>query len=105
MFIVRPGENLPTVLMVPPSSLATTKKYLLGLASKGRPYTGVVTKLELEKAQSKSGIAYSRVKPSIARTLEPDEAAAVRDLAISLKDVFAAPVNVDYGELVEEQEV
>lgn len=101
LFLARPGEMLPTVIMVPPSSLQATKKYLLSLASKGRPYTAVVTSLALEKAQSKSGITYSRIVPSMARALEPDEAGAVRNLTESLRDVFGAPLSVSYEDVIE----
>lgn len=102
IFLARPGEMLPTVIMVPPSSIGNTKKYLLSLASKSRPYTGVVTRFGLEKAQSKGGIGFSRIVPEMARVLEPEEAKAVRELASSLRDVFAAPIALSVEDVADD---
>lgn len=61
IFILMPGEALPVVLSVPPSSLQGAKKFLLRLASKGRTLSQVVCKFTLEKAQNAAGTGYSKI--------------------------------------------
>lgn len=73
LFMVRPGDSLPIVVVAPPSSLKAVKQYFLRLASQAIPFYGVVTALGLEPDKSKDGITYSKVAPKLVSRLEPAE--------------------------------
>jgi hypothetical protein len=62
VFLVQPDSLLPIVVSVPPSSLNEAKKYLLRLASKGKPAYSVFSSMSLEKDKNTDGIAFSKVK-------------------------------------------
>lgn len=94
LFILRPEEQLPCVLIVPPSGLANLKRYLLALSKKGRPVHTAVTKLDLVKDKSASGIAFARVKPSLGRFLEKDEAERMAAYAAQMRP-YLSRVRVD----------
>jgi len=64
LFILREDNLLPLVISLPPTSKKNAKSYLLKLASKGKIYYKVTSKLSLEKAKSKGGIDYMKVKMS-----------------------------------------
>ena len=61
LFILRPNALLPIVVQAPTTSLETVRKYLWRLTSESLPYWTVITKLSLEKAQSSTGITFSRI--------------------------------------------
>ncbi len=71
-----PGELLPRVVVVPPSSLSSVRKFFLRLASQGKLFCGIVTRFGLEKTKSDSGITFSRINLSLVE--EIDEATAVK---------------------------
>lgn len=61
IYVLPPGDVLPLLIALPPTSLANFNAYMLRLTSKTKkPYWAVVTRIRLEKATNKDGIAYSR---------------------------------------------
>lgn len=88
MFLLRPGDNLPIVVNLPPGSLKGAKKYLLRLVSAGQKASGVVTRLTLEKDKNQDGITFSRAVFSMVGKLEPDQAAAARAYGQALAPAF-----------------
>lgn len=62
LFILKPDSILPSVLMVPPTSLVPLKQYLASLISARKPYYGVVTKITLKSERSKSGKDYGELR-------------------------------------------
>jgi hypothetical protein len=89
LFMLRPDSYLPLVVQVPPSSIKAVNQYFLRLAGKGTPYHAVVTSLGLEKTtQAGGGLAYSRVVPSLAGRLSPQDMAKVKSIADALKPMF-----------------
>ena len=85
LFILRADDLLPLAVFLPPTSITPMRKYLLRLAGKGIPFYTAVTKLELEPAQSKSGIAYSKVSPTFAGRLAPDVIERVREYKAAIE--------------------
>ncbi|MDQ5987791.1 MAG: hypothetical protein CSYNP_03537 [Syntrophus sp. SKADARSKE-3] len=65
VFIMTPGNNLPSVVPVAPGSLKPMKKYFLGLANKNIRFMECISSLKLIKDTSGGGITYSQIAPSI----------------------------------------
>lgn len=80
LFVLRPGNVLPDVVFLPPTSLIPSRKYFLRLAKAETIFHSVVTRFSLEKVKN-----YSTVEMSLARRLSPDEAAAMQALVNGLK--------------------
>lgn len=99
VFIARPGDLLPTMLIVPPSSLKPFKKYMLALTSRGIPYMGVKTGFGLTKVENKSGIAYSEITLRVIEPLSPDDMREVRSKLEMLRPLFQQDVTIDRGEI------
>ena len=78
VYLARPGDLLPLVLNVPPTSLKNIKQYFLRLASRGIKFFEVETVIGLEKVKGDSGITYSRATFKGPRRLSKEDLASVR---------------------------
>lgn len=87
-FLLVENSFLPCVITVPPTSLKSTKNYMLALAGAGLRYDQVLTKLTLGKAQNQGGIAYSVVQPKLVGRLDSEAATKARGYADMLRPVF-----------------
>jgi len=87
LFILRPGEFLPTIMLLPPTSIKVWHKFLLRQASRGIPLTGCVVEISLEK---KSGpkAEYSCIKVAKKQDLDEGTQLALVEYAESLRSVF-----------------
>lgn len=85
LFLLRPGDMLPTVVSIPPSSLKNAKQFFLRLASKGLPYSSVVTSIALEKAKNNQGIAYAKAVFSVTGKLGADEQVGIKSFSEGIK--------------------
>ena len=101
LFVLLPGNFLPAVMLLPPTSLAACRKFFLRLTSLEIPYYGVLTKFSLEKTKNKQGIAYAEVRFGVARKLQPEETANVKRLIESIKPSLQRV----RGQLQEEKEI
>jgi hypothetical protein len=54
---------------LPPSAIGAVKKYFLSLASRGVPYSAVVTRFSLVPDKSSGGISYSLAQLSMVEKL------------------------------------
>jgi hypothetical protein len=91
LFVLLPGELLPAVVSLPPTSLKSARSYFLQRASKGIPFYGIVTRFRLETEKNKDGIAYSRVAMEQAGDrLTTEEVAKLRALRDAYAPLFAA---------------
>jgi hypothetical protein len=90
LFVVQPESALPKVLVVPPSSLKTVRKYGLRLASRGARLGSVVTAFDLERTQNPDGIAYARIVPRVVARLEPADAERMARVGDALAGLFSA---------------
>jgi hypothetical protein len=84
LFLMRPQDLLPVVVVVPPSSLRGVQNYLLRLTSNGLGVSGVISRFGLTKAKSQGGIAYAEILPSLAMALQGEELARVTAAAEAL---------------------
>lgn len=72
LFLLRSGELLPIVFTLPATSIQPLAFYMTKLASRGRHYSTVVTKIGLEKTKSRGGIDF--VKTTFQKVIEvPNE--------------------------------
>jgi len=78
MFLLRKDDILPLALTAPPTSVKNIRNYFMRLASRGIPFYGVVTGLNLEKAKSSTGIDYSQIKPEYKERIEPEMAEEIK---------------------------
>lgn len=88
LFIAIPGNNLPIIIPVAPGSLATVKKYLLGLANKSIKYSHCVTSFKLEKAVSSGGITFSKITPSLSSKIPGEFLSPINDFINENKESF-----------------
>lgn len=85
LFVMRPGDLLPVVVTLPPTSLGAARKFLLRLANNGLPFYAVLVRFSLEKTKNSNGIEYSRVVLSVAERLSPEQAERFKEIRDSLK--------------------
>lgn len=95
LFILRRGDLLPLLIVLPPSSLKPAKQYFIRLTSKGVPFYGVITKLSLTKVANADGIPYSQVDMKFVDHLSDDRLESVRAMRESMRHVF------DHAQIVE----
>lgn len=73
LFVLRKNDQIPIMVVVPPTSLKNAKSYFLRLTQANVPYYGVITGLMLSKVKSKSGITYSQIEFKVKGILaDPD---------------------------------
>lgn len=85
LFLFLAGDRLPRLLSVPPTSLKPMRKYMLRLASAGKAYYAILTRFELEKTQSRDGIEYAVITPTMAQELSDEQAAFFRRMKEALE--------------------
>lgn len=98
VFLIRPGELLPDVVVIPGGSLANMKKYLLQLSARGAPFWSVLTGLGLSQETNKDGKKYSQVRPIKLATLNEETATQILAYAQTLQTIFAK-VEVNQGDV------
>jgi hypothetical protein len=94
ILLIRPGELLPTLLAVPPTSLKNATQYFLQLLGKGLPFWALETKFTLERATNAGGINYAKVRFSPGRRFTPEERAMLEPLQHKMREVLD-PIIVD----------
>ena len=95
LFLLRPTDLLPIVIQAPSTSIQPIKKYLLRLASQGRPYWSVLTNLSLEKTSNANGIAFSRIAAKSAGGVPEDQREMLDDYLRAIKPIIGYMVNTD----------
>lgn len=88
LFLLTPETLLPLVVALPPTSVQFAKRYFLRLASRAVPYSGVVTKIGLDKTKSGGGIEYSIATFSMGARLEGEQLERIRAYAAELRPAF-----------------
>ena len=91
LFLLRPNNILPLLVRVPVTSKPRFFKYMTRLIGNLTPISGVVTKISLEKATSKSGKPYALFNFEAVSTLSPEESAQAKQFAQQFMEI----VNVD----------
>jgi hypothetical protein len=103
LLILRPGEILPYLLTVPPTSLKNCGQYFLMLYARKLPFWAVVTRLTLEKASNEDGVAYAKILFSVDRMLDNAERQAMKQVQAQMKRLLD-PVAIDASEYAIEDE-
>ena len=85
LYLLMDGDPNLYLLTVPPTSIRDVNKQLTKILTGGVPYTGLIVKLKLEKAQNANGVSYSKVVISKSGLLSQDKAAAVMQLRQEVK--------------------
>jgi hypothetical protein len=78
IFLLRPDNIMPLIVRVPVSSKLIFQRYMTRLIGRMIPLSGVVTKITLEKATSKSGKPYALYNFEAVSALSPEEAVNAR---------------------------
>jgi hypothetical protein len=94
MLVLLPGQILPHLLAVPPTSLSNFTKYSFNLLSASMDYWAVTTKLTLEPATSTGGIHYARIRFQLHSTMPEKEALAFSPYHERMRDLLK-PMTMD----------
>jgi len=89
LFILREGDIIPVTITCPPTSIKPLRTYMTELVKAQKAASGVVTKLELERAES-AGRKWSVVRPTLTGILEPAAAAQAKAMGASVKGDYLA---------------
>lgn len=99
LFIITPDDLLPIVVNLPPTSIRETSAYLRRLASRGKMFHSVVTRLTLRKDQNQDSIEYSRVVVTQAADLSPEQAEFFAKVAVSIRGQLDQTLMVDAADV------
>jgi hypothetical protein len=94
LLILHPEEIIPHILAVPPTSLKAAGQYFLMLLSRKIPYWGVVTRIQMERAQNQDGIDYAKMQFFVERYLADEERTTFNPIQRQMRSLLD-PVSVD----------
>jgi len=90
LYLLRPDNIMPIIVRVPVSSKGIFQKYMTRLVSNMIPINGVVTKITLEKATSRSGQAYAQFIFEAVNMLDEGEASNLKAFSLKIMEVLTA---------------
>lgn len=98
--LLMPGDNMPVMIKVPPSSLQPVLNFQTKMPVR---FTSAIVRFGLTKAKSSDGIEYSEIVPEFVAALPPEEAKLVREFATLISGQLAkaadrAAASADVGE-------
>ena len=88
LFFLRPGDTLPLVIDLAPTSLRPLSRFMLRLTSRGISCHGAEVALGLKSTQSKGGITYSVISPRLVATFPHDETERLAKMAAAFRPFF-----------------
>lgn len=94
LLVLLPGQRLPNLLSVSPTSLTNFTKYSLNLISAGANYWEVTTRMQLEPSVTASGMPIARIRFSLYSKLPAEEAARLAPYHEAMLS-WLAPMTVD----------
>jgi len=102
IYVLREGELIPILLVLPTGSMKEFSVYIKRLLAKGKKSNSVVTTFSLKKVTNASGIAYSQAQFAVDRFLTPEEMPFVQAMSDQVKS-FATRVAYDEapGEVID----
>lgn len=91
VFLLQPGDLLPTVLRIPPSSLKVFKQFRLGLTNRQLPYWRAVVSLSLKGATSRgNGTEYAELVATVKSVLTVEEGQGLQAYIRTMQEVLSA---------------
>ena len=81
LFFFTQGSRIPSLLMVPATSLKSLQSYVLKLIDAGKRMEGCVTRMSLKKAQSQAGITYSMLDLSWQADLDEEAGESMKTVS------------------------
>jgi len=99
-YILVPGQIMPWVLNIPPSSLRAFHTYRKAMLLKAKPLYMIRTQIGLEKQDSKGGIVYSGLTFKMVDVIDPSQKVAAKEYTGSVKGLarMSAPPALSGGE-------
>ena len=94
IYVLREGELIPILLVLPTGSMKEFSVYIKRLLAKSKKSNSVVTKFSLKKVTNASGIAYSQAQFAVDRVLTAEEMPFVQAMSDQVKS-FATRVAYD----------
>ena len=88
VLIARPGNLLPSVLSIPPTSLTNFRRYLVALSDRGISYREAITSFTLKATENTTGIKVSLITPRFVAALPPAVAARATELGTTLRGLL-----------------
>lgn len=85
-FLIFEGEQIPTLLSLPPSALSIFSEYVTQLRKDGIPPLSVTTIFGLADAKSKGGISYKGLTLKIGSDVDPDRMLALKEIRDEFED-------------------
>jgi hypothetical protein len=100
VFLLRPGNILPNLIIVPPTSVQPIRKYFLALSNRSISYWKAVTVLNLKPTKNKGGIPYSVIAPALEAPLPVELADSIASYRDGMQGTFArASTNLDKSDV------
>lgn len=98
--VLMPGEPMPVIIKVPPSSLKDMLQFQTKLPVR---FSGAVCRFGLIQDKSDEGVKYSKIVPEFVGALPPEQAKIVREFALAIsgqleKAADRAAATADVGE-------
>jgi hypothetical protein len=90
IYLLREENIMPIIVRVPVSSKMAFQRYMTRLIGKMIPVYGVVTKITLEKATSKTGQPYAQYNFEAVKQLSPEETASAKAFGQEFMEVLKA---------------
>jgi hypothetical protein len=90
LLLLRPDNIMPVIVRVPVSSKLAFQRYVTRLIGRMIPLSGVVTRITLEKATSKTGKPYALFRFEAANQLSPGEAADAKAFGQQFAEIMSA---------------
>lgn len=90
LFLLRPDNIMPVIVRIPVSSKRIFQRYMTRLISRMIPISGVVTKITLEKATSKTGQPYAQYHFEAVETLTSEDAANAKAFGKKFMEILDA---------------
>lgn len=96
VFLLEPGNLLPTVVQIPPSSLKRFKEFITGMTGRNIVFYKAMVEFKLKEAVSKGGTKYAELVPTMQYRLEAEEAAKLQSYVDTMRSVLSR-VSDDVG--------
>lgn len=100
LYLVQPGDVLPTVIDLPPTSINAFEKYLTGLTSKRIPFYGAITALRVTQDTGRTGRKFNLVTFRMVEPVPPQLLPEMQAFSRTIRTITAtqdhqAPVQIN----------